>query len=90
MHHTTTFTITEAFEAIQKLNTELSDVDWMPIEQALGLAVAGSLLIERIMELREERFTDDEVEFVNATSDIVEEVLLSLYDSEREIDLDLE
>ena len=80
MHPSTTTTLSEAVERLVELNGRLMHASFMPQEQLLGLLVSGSLIINALAtETTTTQFTDEEVDFVAAISNQIEEELAILY-----------
>ena len=88
MHRTTTTHLSDAIERVIDLDTQLNDVEWMPIEQQVQLCVLGSVVMQGILDgTNPSEFTDEEHIFVEKTIDrlnsIVENMMLdSSSDSE--------
>ena len=87
MHPSTTTTLSEAVGRLVELNGRLMHASSIPEEQLLGLLVSGSLIINALAtETTTTQFTDEEVDFVAAISNQIEEELAILYGLEDYLD----
>jgi len=81
MHRTTTTHLSDAIERVIDLDTQLNDVEWMPIEQQVQLCVLGSVVMQGIIDgTNPSEFTDEEHIFLEKTierlNSIVENMML--------------
>ncbi len=88
MHRTTTTHLSDAIERVIDLDTQLNDVEWMPIEQQVQLCVLGSVVMQGIIDgTNPSEFTEEEQTFLEKTierlNSLVENMMLdSSSDSE--------
>ena len=91
MHRTTTTKLSDAMERVVELDTQMNDVDWMPIEQQLHLTVVGSALMQGILDgTNSDEYTEEEYDLIENVVDrlngIVENMMLdSNSDSDWEV-----
>ena len=87
MHPTTTTNLSDAVERLVELNGRLMHASFMPQEQLLGLLVSGSLIIQALAtETTTTEFTDEEVDFIAALSNQIEDEQSELYGLEDYLD----
>ena len=65
MHRTTTTHLSDAIERVIDLDTQLNDVEWMPIEQQVQLCVLGSVVMQGIIDgTNPSEFTEEESKLI--------------------------
>jgi len=65
MHRTTTTHLSDAIERVVDIDTQLNDVEWMPIEQQVHLCVMGSVVMQGILDgTKPEEFTEEESKLI--------------------------
>tara|TARA_Y100001938_G_scaffold44167_2_gene61287 strand:+ start:162 stop:431 length:270 start_codon:yes stop_codon:yes gene_type:complete len=79
-HRTTSFTISESIEAIAKGINGLEDLQWMPPDDRLGFLTSVGIIIMAVQdEFGVEHFTEDEVDFINNASVVIENHLAEMH-----------
>ena len=88
MHCTSTTHITDAFDRLVKLDGRLRHASFIPAEQLLGTLVAGSILLNELLDATKSiDFTDEEETFINCLSDSINAELLGIMEkTEPEIE----
>jgi len=87
MHTTTTTNISDAMSNLHELYQRLDHASFIPQEELFGLLVAGSILLESLVNSTESsQFTDDEISFVVNLSNQINVELASMQTNNEEFD----
>ena len=79
MHCTSTTHITDAFDRLVTLEGRLQHASFIPAEQLLGTLVAGSILLNDLLDATcPHEFTDEEETFINCLSECINAELLGI------------
>ena len=80
MHLTSTTQISNLLDSLQDLDNKLDQASFTPVEELLGILVAGSIVLNSMAEkTTKDQFTDEEVRFVESLVDRIEENLQEIY-----------
>ena len=87
MHTTTTTNISDAMSNLRELYQRLDHASFIPQEELFGLLVAGSILLESLVNSTESsQFTDDEISFVVNLSNQINVELAEMQTNNEEFD----
>ena len=65
MHQTSTTNISDILTTLNKLDDKLNQASFIPVEELLGILVAGSLVLNSLADKTlKTQFTEDEVAFI--------------------------
>ena len=65
MHPTSNTHISDTITKLRKLDSKLDQASFMPIQELLGLLVAGSIVLNDLSDITtKSQFTEDEVAFI--------------------------
>ena len=86
MHQTTNTHISDTLTKLRKLDSKLDQASFTPIEELLGLLVAGSIVLNDLSETTvKAQFTEDEVAFIELLITRINTELEGIYaDNEAE------
>jgi len=80
MHLTSTTQISNLLDSLQDLDNKLDQASFTPVEELLGILVAGSIVLNSMAEkTTKAQFTDEEVSFIESLVDRIEEELKGIY-----------
>ena len=80
MHQTTTTKLSDLIITLKQLDTKLNQASFTPVEELLGILVAGSIVLNSMAEkTTKAQFTDEEVSFIESLVDRIEEELKGIY-----------
>ena len=86
MHQTTNTHISDTLTKLRRLDSKLDQSSFTPIEELLGLLVAGSIVLNELSETTvKAQFTEDEVAFIELLVTRINTELEGIYaDNEAE------
>jgi len=86
MHQTSNTHISDTINKLRKLDSKLDQASFTPIEELLGLLVAGSIVLNDLSETTvKSQFTEDEVAFIELLITRINTELEGIYaDNEAE------
>ncbi len=86
MHQTSNTHISDTINKLRKLDSKLEQASFTPIEELLGLLVAGSIVLNELSETTTKgQFTEDEVAFIELLITRINTELEGIYaDNEAE------
>jgi hypothetical protein len=84
MHRTTTTELSDAMDNLQQLHERLQDSTWMPEEERFATVCAGAMVCNAIQENNIGLFTDEEIEFVNKTATMCDDIARELTGPEND------
>ena len=86
MHQTSNTHISDTINKLRKLDSKLDQASFTPIEELLGLLVAGSIVLNELSETTvKAQFTEDEVAFIELLVTRINTELEGIYaDNEAE------
>ena len=86
MHPTTNTYISDTITKLRKLDSKLDQASFMPLQEMLGLLVAGSIVLNDLSDSTvKSQFTEDEVAFIDLLVTRINTELEGIYaDNEAE------
>jgi len=85
MHQTSTTQLSDLIITLKQLDTKLNQASFTPVEELLGILVAGSIVLNSMAEkTTKAQFTDEEVSFIESLVDRIEENLEEIYTNQQE------
>ena len=80
MHRTSSTKLSNLLDSLRELDDKLNQASFTPMEELLGILVAGSIVLNTLAEkTTKAQFTDDEVHFIESLVDRIEENLQEIY-----------
>mgnify|MGYP005829092061 FL=1 len=80
MHRTSSTQLSNLIDSLRELDDKLDQASFTPMEELLGILVAGSIVLNSLADkTTKAQFTDDEVSFIESLVDRIEENLQEIY-----------
>ena len=80
MHRTSTTKLSDLLDSLQELDNKLDQASFTPMEELLGILVAGSIVLNTLADKTvKAQFTEDEIRFVESLVNRIEENLQEIY-----------
>ena len=84
-HPTTSTDLSDALSKLSHLNDRIDQATWMPQEQLVAMLLAGSMIIDAIVNGAEmTQFTDDEVDFISNMHERIGETMNDLMSNDKD------